>query len=255
MPWQIPPSRQPELMDDPALAAADHLHALDALAVINAVSGTAWQLAHAVERLLAARVVPTDRPAEIVDIGCGGGDVTVAVARRLASTRPVRVIGVDNSPRALERARDLAARAGVDVSFSVRDVIADGCPPCDIAVSSLVLHHFDDAPAATLLRSLAVAARRGVVISDLLRSRVGLALAVLGTTVLSSSRVARVDGPLSVKAARTIAEYTRLCAEAGMGEAVIRRIWPERVLVTWACDARDERVSSLKATTGAEPST
>lgn len=261
MPWQISPSRQPELMDDPALAAADHLHALDALAVINAVSGTAWQLAHAVERMLAARVVPTDRPVEIVDIGCGGGDVTVALARRLASRRTVRVVGVDNSPRALERARHLAARAGVDVAFTVRDVVADGCPPCDIAVSSLVLHHFDDAQAATLLRSLAAAARRGVVISDLLRSRVGLALAVLGTTVLSSSRVARVDGPLSVKAARTVTEYTRLCAEAGLAGAVVRRIWPERVLVSCACDARDDQdargepSSGLAAATRAEPST
>jgi hypothetical protein len=30
-PWAIAPLRTPELMDDPALAAADHLHALDAL--------------------------------------------------------------------------------------------------------------------------------------------------------------------------------------------------------------------------------
>jgi len=233
MPWSISPSRQPELMDDPALAATEHLHALDALAVINAVSGTARQLARAVVSMVAAGGTPAARPLEIVDIGCGGGDVTVALARRLAAIRPVRVVGVDNSPRALGRARNLAARTGVDVSFAVRDVLADGCPPCDVVVSSLVLHHFDDGPATTLLRSLATAARRGVVISDLLRSRIGLALAVVGTTVLSSSRVARVDGPLSVKAARTVAEYHRLCAEAGLRDAAIKRVWPERVLVSW----------------------
>ncbi len=233
MPWSISPSRQPELMDDPGIATADHLHALRALARINAVSGTAWQLAGVVGRMLGAGASRTDRPAEIVDLGCGGGDVTVALARRLAAVRPVRIVGVDLSARAVERARDLAARVGVDVSFVVRDVLADGCPPCDIAVSSLVLHHFDDGPATALLRSLAAAARRGVVISDLLRSRIGLALAVVGTTVLSTSRVARVDGPLSVRAARTVAEYRRLCAEAGLPAAVVRRVWPERVLVTW----------------------
>ena len=78
---------------------------------------------------------------------------------------------------------------------------------------------------------------------------------MVGTTVLSSSRVARVDGPLSVKAARTVVEYKRLCAEAGMRGAVIRRIWPERVLVSWACTAHDEQVNGLTATTRAEPST
>ena len=39
--WSIPLSRQPELMDDPALPAAEHVHALRALARINAFSFTA----------------------------------------------------------------------------------------------------------------------------------------------------------------------------------------------------------------------
>ena len=70
-------------------------------------------------------------------------------------------------------------------------------------------------------------------ISDLVRSGVGLALAVAGTTLLSSSRVARVDGPRSVRAARTPAEYRRLCDDAGLGCATIRRVWPERVVIRW----------------------
>ena len=36
--------RQAELMDDPGLPEADHLHALEALATINAVSRTAIQI-------------------------------------------------------------------------------------------------------------------------------------------------------------------------------------------------------------------
>ena len=51
--WTVAPSRQAELMDDPSLATADHLHALSALARINAFSGTAAQLAAAIRRLTA----------------------------------------------------------------------------------------------------------------------------------------------------------------------------------------------------------
>ena len=234
MPWSLPQSRQPELMDNPAIAEGDHVHALRALARINAVSRTAAGIAASVERILAADASHTDDPI-VVDVACGGGDVTVDIARRLQhrGLRGVQVVGVDISPRAIEQSRALAARSGVDATFEVRDVLAKGCPPCAVAVSSLFLHHLDDASAAQLLGSMAAGARCGVVVSDLIRSRMGLTLALVGTTILSSSRVARVDGPLSVRAARTPNEYRALCTAAGLHGAVIRRVWPERVLIEW----------------------
>jgi len=58
-------------------------------------------------------------------------------------------------------------------------------------------------------------------------------LAHVGTTMLARSRVARVDGPLSVKAARTTAEYRRLLVAADLPHAQIDRTWPERVCVSW----------------------
>lgn len=232
MPWSLPPSRAAELMDDPALGEADHLHALAALARINAVSLTASRLAAATGGMLAAAGTVT--PPTVVDVACGGGDVTIGLARRLRRRAgDVRVIGIDCSPRAVVRARTAADRAGVDVAFEVSDVLTAGCPPCDVAVSSLFLHHLDDPAACELLRGMAGAARCGIVISDLVRSRIGLGLAVVGTTLLSTSRVARVDGPLSVRAARTPVEYRGLCARAGLEDATIRRIWPERVMLRW----------------------
>ena len=77
----------------------------------------------------------------------------------------------------------------------------------------------------------------GFVVSDLIRSQLGLALALLGTSVLSRSRVARIDGPLSVRAARTPEEYRQLLDAAGLAAATIRRTWPERVLITWRREA------------------
>jgi SAM-dependent methyltransferase len=244
--WTVEPSRQAELMDDPSLAAADHLHALSALARINAFSGTASQLAAAIRRLTAP-AQPLNRPLEIVDVACGGGDVTLALARRLtrqqlgqgraASQLALKLTGIDLSLRAIDRARAAAAHArgvdGAELAFAVRDVVADGCPACDVATTSLFLHHLDDADAIRVLQSLAAAARIGVVVSDLLRSRAGLVLAVVGTTMLSSSRVARVDGPLSVRAARTLPEYRDLFDRAGLHGAAIRRAWPERAVITW----------------------
>jgi 2-polyprenyl-3-methyl-5-hydroxy-6-metoxy-1,4-benzoquinol methylase len=238
--WTIAPSRQPELMDDPSLPEVEHLRALDALATINLFSRTATQLAGAMLPMLGDSAAVG--PLHVVDVASGGGDVTIGLARALnraahssGRRRPaVLVTGVDRSDRAVERASRAAERAGVaEVTFAVRDVLADGCPPCDIATSSLFLHHLDDDEAVRLLRSLAGAARLGGVVSDLVRSTAGLVLAVLGTTVLSGSKVARVDGPLSVRAARTPDEYRRLLDRAGMTRARVRPVWPQRVLIEW----------------------
>jgi 2-polyprenyl-3-methyl-5-hydroxy-6-metoxy-1,4-benzoquinol methylase len=257
--WQVEPDRRDELMDDPALPAADHLAALDALATINAVSLTSGQLARAVRRIAALdgpRSGPGGSPLRIVDVACGGGDLSVALADRLArqfgpgggsGPPPVELLGIDLSPRAIERARRHAASRGCGlVDFAVRDVLAEGCPPCDVAVSSLFLHHLDDGRAADLLRSMAAAARLGGAVSDLVRSRTGLILAVLGTTLLARSRVARVDGPLSVRAARTPVEYRRLADRAGLPHAAVSRTWPERILLEWrTAEAVDELVPGV----------
>lgn len=229
--WSVAQSRSPELMDDPALDAHEHLAALRALGTINALSLTAFTLARAVTRVVSPRP-RTDRPLRVVDVACGGGDVTVALARRLGPA--FHVIGIDLSPRAAARAAEHAAKHAVEnVSFEVCDVLAAGCPDCDVAVTSLFLHHLDDDAAAATIRSLALAATRGGVISDLVRSRRGLLLAHLATRVLTRSRVAQVDGPLSVRAARTLPEYRLLMEQAGLPAPRIAATWPERVLITW----------------------
>jgi len=255
--WQVEPDRRDELMDDPALPVADHLAVLDALATINAVSLTAGQLAGAVERIamLGAARTGSGRPLRIVDVACGGGDLSVALAARLARRLPaggsdspaVEVLGIDLSHRAVTRAREYAAHKRCRfVDFAVRDVLAEGCPTCDVVVSSLFLHHLDDVAAADVLRSMAAAARLGGAVSDLVRSRTGLVLAVLGTTLLARSRVARVDGPRSVRAARTPPEYRLLADRAGLPQASIRRTWPERVMLEWrAAEPLDEIVPGV----------
>ena len=239
--WQLPRTVSDELMDDPALPAAEHHAALRALARINLVSGTAAQLARrvaAIAKQHQPRSGQQHQPLEIVDLACGGGDVTVAVARRLASLGvAARVTGVDMSERALAAARRAAHAAGADrplgLEFVQRNLAEEGCPPCDVAISSLFLHHLDDPAAGKLLASAASAARIGLVISDLVRSRLGLALAVLGTRFLARSRVARIDGPLSVRAARTPEEYRTLYEQAGLPQPAIRPSWPARVVISW----------------------
>ena len=235
----LPPlvQRPPELMDDPSLDAGQHEKALRALARIHLVSRTASQIASHLVSLTHVLSKPVGSPLRILDIACGGGDLTTAVAKRVARKIPHRVefIGLDISERAIGWATRNHVRTTehIDISYRTCDVLNEELPSCTLAYHSLFLHHLDDDQAVAQLQTMAVASEVGFVFSDLLRTRLGLFLAHLGTRALSRSPVAQIDGPLSVRAARTINEYHRLFERAHLPEPTLQRAWPERVCITW----------------------
>ena len=86
----------------------------------------------------------------LLDVGCGTGTLSVALARRFPQAR---VIGLDADAAALAFARDKAAGAGVELrleeAYADRMPFPSGC--FDAAVSSLFFHHLTrEAKAAAL---------------------------------------------------------------------------------------------------------
>jgi len=217
--------RRPEFMDDPALDPNRHAAALQGLARINALSRSAA----AMWPDLAELAGRTRRPIRVLDLACGGGDVTAALRRRAdRAGLAVCVDGCDISPTALAIAR---RRHGQE--FYRLDVVRDRLPAgYDAIVCSLFLHHLDDDDAVAVLRKTAEAADL-VLVSDLARSRAGLWLAHLACRVVTRSDVVRFDGPTSVRAAYTPDEAQLLAARAGLEGVIVRRVWPCRFLLTW----------------------
>jgi ubiquinone/menaquinone biosynthesis C-methylase UbiE len=84
----------------------------------------------------------------VLDIGCGAGQTTREAARAAA---PAPVLGVDVSPAALERARELAAAEGLrNVSFELGDAQTHAFEPgrFDVAISRFGTMFFSDPLAA-----------------------------------------------------------------------------------------------------------
>jgi hypothetical protein len=98
---------------------------------------------------------------------------------------------------------------------------------------TLFLHHLVQEDAEQLLRRMAKAARRCVLVDDLVRGRTGYFLAWAGARLLTSSRIVHVDGPLSVRSAFTLPEVRALAEKAGLHGARFRRHWPQRFLLSW----------------------
>ena len=225
---------QPELMDDPALAPADHRAALQGLQRANRLSRSASIVWPALRQLAADSTA--DQPLKILDIASGGGDVTWEIARRAKRKNlPIQVAGCDKSPFAVEYATKVkAVSEELPVRFFQLDVLQDDLPEgYDVLMCSLFLHHLSQEDAKRLLSRMADAARRLVLINDLRRTRLGYALAYVGSRLLSRSPIVHYDGPLSVRAAFTSEEIGKLALEAGLKGATITHHWPERYLLSW----------------------
>ncbi len=103
---------------------------------------------------LLARVRATT-PADVVDLGCGAGNLTALLARRWPDAT---VVGVDSSPEMIDRARSEVR--GVEFRVAdLRDWLASGRPAADVLLSNAVLQwlpgHLD------LLPALVAAVRAG----------------------------------------------------------------------------------------------
>lgn len=108
------------------------------------------------ERLLAdAGIGPGMR---VLDVGCGGGIVTLMAARLVGPGG--HVVGLDRDPRPLAAARERAAEAGLaHVEFREGDLHAPPGGPYDAVVGRRVLMYQPDPVAA--LRALASVLRPG----------------------------------------------------------------------------------------------
>ena len=222
-------------MDDPGLDWREHARALASLRLLNTVSAAArpfWP----VVRDVCVRANAQGRPARVLDVATGSGDVVAGLARRCAGAgiRAEFVVS-DISDVAIGMAEGLwrhAEGSTVRLETVRADALRDDLPACDIAMCSLFLHHLTDDNAKLLLRRMADAAPV-VAVSDLRRTSLGLALAYTAPRIGSSSRIVHVDAVRSVRVAFTPAELGSIAADAGLRGAVVRNVWPQRMFLLW----------------------
>lgn len=152
----------------------------------------------------------------VLDVGGGRGDLARRLVRRAGRRgRRLRVLVVDRAP--------------ADSAPGVLRVCADATAlpirpgAADVVVSSLMLHHLEPADAVRALAEMRTAARRGVVVNDLLRSPLTLGLVWLATRLVCRHPFTRRDGPLSVRRAYSPSELVGLARRAGLADLRVRR--------------------------------
>lgn len=227
---------EPEDMDDPSLDPAAHRMALQGLARLNRISFSAaaiWRILEHEYRMALSRSA-TPPSWTVLDLATGGGDLPIYLASKARSRGyDWHCQGADISPVALDHAAEKARLAGVTLDWLMLDVTRDSLPTCDWIVSSLFLHHLDDAAANEVLKRMAVAVRSGFLIDDLERTRLNRGLVWLGAHLLSRSAIVHRDSDRSVRAAFTLTEIASLSQQAGLEPVRLKSRFPARFQLLW----------------------
>jgi 2-polyprenyl-3-methyl-5-hydroxy-6-metoxy-1,4-benzoquinol methylase len=185
-----------ELMDDPACDPQRLTATLRRFGTVNRLF-SGWGATY--RRHLRPALSRLGRPARVLDLGSGGGDLVVrlaALARR--DELDVTWIGADPDPRSLEVARE---RTLPGIEFRVTDASAlrAAGEQFDVVISNHVLHHLSPAGLAAFAEDSLALSAGPVIHSDILRSRAAHSLYAIGITPFAPGTFLRTDGLRSIR--------------------------------------------------------
>ncbi|MCZ7572231.1 MAG: methyltransferase domain-containing protein [Ardenticatenaceae bacterium] len=230
----------PELLDGDHGTLAEVAESLDDLTRINTcLFGIAATLDPLKRRVRAA-----PKPVSVLDLGTGNGHLACALANwAFREHIALRLLAADVNPRHVAVAAAELHRA--PTTFPPRPprggvhlLAADGrrVPLADNAVdyviSSLLLHHLAPEAVVALLRECRRVARRGLVMTDLIRHPVPYWLFRLVRPLLVRSPITRHDSEASFRRGYTPAELRRLAAQALADPQVSVHLPSTRLLLT-----------------------
>jgi len=204
---------QPELLDMGDGSLEDVHKSLRDLERINRyLGGVAAITAH-----LYPRLQREHGTINLVDIGTGSAE-TPRVITRWAARRgmSLHLYALDFSARHL----DLAPQSA-HVHLIQGDALNLPFAPdsVDYYLSSLFIHHLPPDNVIALLRDTYARARRGIIMSDLVRGTLPLLGFKLIQPVFARSYITRYDGEVSVKRAYTPSELRDMAHQAGISNA------------------------------------
>ena len=200
-----------EMMDRPQPVSPELERDLERLRQLNR-----WFGSYSLVSFFMRRWMMPGTQMRIVDLATGSGDIPrllVDHARRIGAR--IEVDAVDHQAATLEIARTLSADYP-EISYHAANILEWGSVQAyDIALCSLVLHHFSDDDAVRLLRRCRSLPRRFVFVSDLRRGFLLRAGVYLLTGLIFREPMTRFDARLSAQRAFSFSEMRDLAVQAG----------------------------------------
>lgn len=221
-------SSQKEIMDDLQGAGPDWEQALRELKVINKFLGGNELTLKGIGRLLNGK--HPQKPLAIADIGCGGGDMLMVIARWARNHKiAVRLFGVDANPHIVAYARD-NTKAYPEIEYLAADIFSEEFKNLefDIITCTLFTHHFTDEQLVQMLSQLSRQASLGMVVNDLHRHPLAYYSIKWITALVSKSRMVQHDAPVSVLRAFRKEDWENILQQADLPHFRLHWRWAFR---------------------------
>jgi 2-polyprenyl-3-methyl-5-hydroxy-6-metoxy-1,4-benzoquinol methylase len=152
----------------------------------------------------------------VLDLATGSGDIPrliVDFARKIGAQ--IEIDAVDRQAATLEIASSLSA-GYPEICYHEANILEwNGAQGYDIALCSLVLHHFSDEDAVTVLRRCRALSKRFVLVADLRRGLFLQAGVYVLTTLIFCEPMTRFDARISAQRAFSFCEMRNLANQAG----------------------------------------
>jgi 2-polyprenyl-3-methyl-5-hydroxy-6-metoxy-1,4-benzoquinol methylase len=200
-----------EMMDRPQPVSPELERDLERLRQLNR-----WFGSYGLVSMFLRRWITPGAQMRVVDLATGSGDIPrllVDHARRIGAQ--IEIDAIDQQPATLEIARRLSADYP-EISYNAANILELDCPQgYDMALCSLVLHHFSAEDAVKLLRRCRELSKRFVLVSDLRRGFLLRSGVHMLTAVIFREPMTRFDARLSAQRAFSFAEMRELAIQAG----------------------------------------
>jgi 2-polyprenyl-3-methyl-5-hydroxy-6-metoxy-1,4-benzoquinol methylase len=200
-----------EMMDRPQPVSPELERDLERIRQLNR-----WFGSHRLVSIFMRQWIMPGAQMRVVDLATGSGDIPrllVDHARRIGAQ--IEIDAVDRQPATLEIAQSLSAEYP-EISYHAANVLEwDRPQKYDMALCSLVLHHFSDNDAVRLLRRSRELSKRFVLVSDLRRGLLLQAGVYMLTALIFREPMTRFDARLSAERAFSFVEMRELAIQAG----------------------------------------
>jgi len=185
-------------MDDFALEGEILRNTLDKIAKINQLLGGNQLTLQGVSTLLKGSLAAEELT--LVDVGCGNGDMLRKLADYgIRNNLKLKLIGIDANSYTVSYARNLSVNYP-NISYRCEDIFDAPFNELkyDIALCTLILHHFKEDEILKLMTILNANSRIGIVINDLQRSCIAYGLFKAVCFWFRLNEMSREDGLTSI---------------------------------------------------------
>ncbi|EAS19744.1 hypothetical protein BBFL7_00290 [Flavobacteria bacterium BBFL7] len=196
----------PEWMDDPNLDEQTLQNAVNDINRINKWLGGFKFTLKAVQKELKKINKST---ITIVDAGCGDGEMLRYLSNHLNDSR-VEFLGLDFSTNSIQKG--IEKSKGYDnIRFRESDILKINATDinCDILISTLTMHHFNDTEIINFLKKFKEITTHTIIINDLHRSRVAFILFQLVCLIFIRNEISKHDGLISIASGFKRANFKR----------------------------------------------